>query len=155
MLARQRDGLSLNPYCDPKSFVPCLKKNYKKRISQLSDIETLQVYTNSYNFSCEDGDAVAEIRKIGAKYLIDGWGGFRIHMQAARDNGKAIYTGCEFEGFFSTPSGGAADSTEYPDFKCAFKIKGNTLSYSASRQICSGFDDLPEFLQRVDQRKTP
>ena len=155
VLARQRDWLSLNPYCDPKSFVPCLKKNYKKRISQLSDIETLQVYTNSDNFSYEDGDAVAEIRKIGAKYLIDVWGGFRIHMQATRDNGKAIYTGCEFEGFFSTPSGGAADSTEYPDFKFAFKIKGNTLSYNDSRQICSGFGDLPEFLQRVDQRKGP
>ena len=35
------------------------------------------------------------------------------------------------------------------------KIKGNTLSYNDSRQICSWFGDLPEFLQRVDHRKSP
>jgi hypothetical protein len=42
-----------------------------------------------------------------------------------------------------------------PDLKFALKIKGNTLSYKDSRQICSWFGDLPEFLQRVDHRKSP
>lgn len=153
VLARQRDWLSLNKYCDPAGFVRCLKKNYKKRIAQLSDIENLQVYTNTDNFSYEDGDAVAEIRKIGAKYMIEVWGGFRIHPHASRENGRATFTGCEFEGFFSSPSGGVANSLEYADFKFTFKIEGNRLSYNDSRQICSGFGDLPEFLQQVDHRK--
>jgi hypothetical protein len=67
-------------------------------------------------------------------------------MQTTSDNYLPTYTDCEFEEIFTTPSVGVANSTDYPDFKFALKIKDGPLSYNNSRQICSDFGNLPEFL---------
>jgi uncharacterized protein len=140
---RQREWIKGNSYCDINKFTSCLKEKYIERIKKLSDIDKIQVYSNTNMFSYEKGDAVAEIRREGNKYLISLWGGARIHRQAQS------YTECEFEGIFSTADGGKATDKSGETF--TFKIFGNKITYEDDRQNCPGFASLPKFLTLIQK----
>ena len=136
--ARQREWVKDNNYCDKNKMVSCLKTNYEKRISKLKDITSVKVYSNTQKFEYSDGDAVAEIRKIDGKFQIYLWGGFRIHRQSSNEAGKSVYTGCEFEGIFTSPNGGKATSLQVGGAEevFEFKILGNKITYTDDRQNC-------------------
>jgi len=146
--ARQREWIKDNNYCDKNQIVSCLKANYEKRISKLKDIAFIKVYSNTQKFEYSDGDAVAEIRKKDGKFQIDVWGGFRIHRQSSNEAGKPVYTGCEFEGIFTSPNGGKATGliSGSAEEVFEFKIVGNKITYTDDRQNCIGFGSLPENL---------
>jgi len=147
---RQRAWLKTNSYCDKSKLVNCLKENYKERIKQLSGISKIKVYSNSNKFSYEDGDAVAEIRLDGSKYLISLWGGARIHIHASIDNGKDTYTECEFEGTFTSPKGGKAIDKDGESF--VFALTEKNLTYEDNRQNCPGFAGLPDVLNLIQKK---
>ena len=148
---RQREWIKYNSYCGKSNFIICLQNNYKERIGQLSNINKVKVYSNSNKFSYEDGDAVAEIRLDGSKYLISLWGGARIHRQASKDNGKDTYTECEFEGTFTSPKGGKAINKDGESF--VFALTENNLTYEDNRQNCPGFAGLPDVLNLIQKNK--
>jgi uncharacterized protein len=139
---RQRDWIKLNTYCDKTKFVACLRENYKERIKKLSDIRKVKVYSNTDKFSYENGDAVAEIRQEGNRFTIDIWGGARFHRQFSIDSGRDVYNICEFEGSFTSPSGGKAVGNGGSSF--VFSLIGNKITYEDDRQNCPGFASLPE-----------
>ena len=146
--ARQREWIKDNNYCDKNKIVSCLKVNYEKRISKLKDIPFIKVYSSTQKFEYSDGDTVAEIRKIDGKFQIYVWGGFRIHRQSSNEAGKPVYTGCEFEGIFTSPNGGKATGLKNGSAEevFEFKIVGNKITYTDDRQNCEGFGSLPENL---------
>ena len=148
---RQRAWLKTNSNCDKSKLATCLKENYKERIKQLSGISKIKVYSNSNKFFYEDGDAVAEIRLDGSKYLISLWGGARIHRQASKDNGKDTYTECEFEGTFTSPKGVKAIDKDGESF--VFALTEKNLTYEDNRQNCPGFAGLPEVLNLIQKNK--
>lgn len=148
---RQRAWLKTNSYCDKSKLVNCLKENYKKRINQLSGISKIKVYSNSNKFSYEDGDAVAEIRLDGSKYLISLWGGARIHNNASKEQGKAVYNECEFEGTFTSPKGGKAISNLVEDL--VFDLTEKNLKINdIGVGICEGFAGLPDVLNLIQKK---
>jgi len=140
---KQREWIKGNSNCDKNKLTSCLKDKYKERIKILSDINNIQVYSNTNKFSYENGDAVAEIRREGNKYRISLWGGARFHRQAQ------TYTECEFEGIFSSADGGTATDKSGETF--TFKIFGNKITYEDDRQNCPGFASLPEFLTLIQK----
>ena len=97
---------------------------------------------------------MAEIWQKDGKYQIYVWGGFRVHRQASNDAGKAVYTGCEFEGSFSNINGGRAVGLILGEVRGEFdfKINGNKINYSDDTQICEGgFARLPEELTLISK----
>ncbi len=144
---KQREWIKANSYCDKSKIISCLKENFRVRIKNLSEISKIQIYSNTSKFSYEDGDAVAEIRRDGNKYLINIWGGARIHRQYSIDSGKPVYTECEFEGTFTSPEGGKATNKRGETF--TFKIIENKITYEDDTQICAGFASLPDFLNLI------
>ena len=152
--ARQKDWIGLNNYCEKDKIVGCLKKRYETRIAQLKKPSPLKIFSSSPNFDYSDGDAVAEIWQQDGKYQIYVWGGFRLHRQASSDAGKAVYTGCEFEGSFSNVNGGRAVGLINGEVKGEFdfKINGNKINYSDDTQICEGgFARLPKELTLISK----
>ena len=147
--ARQRDWISLNQYCDDTKFVSCLRERYKERIKKLSDIHKVKVYSNTEKFSYKNGDAVAEIRQEGNKFMIDIWGGARFHRQFSIDSGRDVYNVCEFEGTFTSPSGGKAVGESNSSF--VFSLIGNKMTYEDDRQNCPGFASLPESMYLIEK----
>jgi len=146
---RQREWLKENNSCGKDKLVSCLKSNYENRISQLKNISTKKIFSNSEKFEYSSGDAVAEISQENGKFHIYVWGGYRIHRQLSNDAGKEVYTGCEFDGYFTSPSGGKAVGLILGDTKGEFdfKITGNKITYANDTQICDGgFASLPEYL---------
>jgi len=146
---RQREWVKENSSCSKDKMASCLKSNYEKRISQLKNISDIKIFSNTQKFDYFAGDAVAEIRQSGGKFLINVWGGFRIHRQFSNDAGKPVYFGCDFEGYFTSPSGGKAIGIYGVDFE--FKIAGNKVTYPDDRVICEGFGGLPEDLVLIAQ----
>ena len=150
--ARQREWIKDNNSCDKDRLVACLKARYAKRIVSLKTFSSIKTFSNSPKFEYSNGDAVAEITQINGKFNIYVWGGFRIHRQASSDSGKQIYTGCEFEGEFSSPNGGKAVGLINGESKGTFDftIMGNKITYPDPTQICEGgFASLPESLTLV------
>ena len=145
--AQQRDWLNLNKYCDKEKFKDCLKEKYLKRISQLTNISKSTIYSNTLKFDLQNGDAVAEIHEINGKYLINIFGGFRIHKQASIDAKKDVYMGCDFIGYFTATNGGKAVSQDGGTFE--FQLSKNKLIIEENSQKCPGFGNLPEFLELV------
>ena len=144
--ARQRDWLSLNKFCDAKKLNECLKKNYKEQISRLQFNKNTQVYTSAKKFSYAGGDMVVEITPEISKISI--WGGFAQHNLASQEQGKPVYTGCEFDGALK----GKSMTTAIDDtVEISFKIKNNMIEFDegASEKMCAGFARIPANIQRV------
>ena len=150
--AKQRDWLDLNNYCDKDKFKKCLKANYLNRIAQLTSVSQSKIYSNTLKFDLQNGDAVAEIQEINGKYLINIFGGFRVHRQASIDTNKAVYIGCDFIGYFNLTNGGKAVSQDGGTFE--FKLSNNKLIISENSRECPGNGNLPEFLELVEKEKT-
>lgn len=144
--ARQRDWLSLNKYCDAKKFNECLKKNYKEQIAKLTFNPSTQIYSSSKKFSFTGGDMVVEITPETSRMIV--WGGFAQHNLASQEQGKPVYTGCEFDGILR---GKSMTSAVGDAGQISFTIKNNMLEFdaSAAEKICSGFARIPGDLRRV------
>jgi uncharacterized protein len=140
--ARQRDWLKLNPYCDPKNFKICLKKNYKERLIYLQNLNPV-VYSNSKQFSYDNGDAVAEFMQVGpSQWRLSIWGGFSFHNQAQ------AFVGCEFEGNVSAIADGLATSIDGSSVK--YQIQGNEFVLDPAAEICAGFGRMPENMLKIN-----
>lgn len=149
----QRNWLKDNSSCNSKNLVGCLKDSYKTRILQLSDIENTKIYSNSEKFDYENGDVVAEIKQLsGNQYLFSLWGAARIHRQASTDNGKSMYTDCNFIGTVDSISGGKAVNKSGESF--TFKIIGKNMVYKDdSPSFCQGFASLPESMTLIEKQR--
>ena len=146
---RQREWLKDNSNCEKGKLVGCLKERYHPQIKQLLDAKKRKIYASDTRFSFDSGDAVAEVWQDGTRYLISIWGGFRIHREASKGSGRPVYTGCEFEGAFTSPSGGKAVNQRGQAF--TFKIVGKEITYESDQQICEGFGSLPESLTLIEK----
>jgi uncharacterized protein len=147
--ARQIEWLSFNKYCDAKKFNECLKANYRKRTSDLEVSKTMLVFSSNKKFSQYAGDMVVEIVPETGKITI--WGGFAQHNQASRDQGKPVYTGCEFEGVLKDKTMTSAIGNG--GSQIFFRIKNNEfeLDDKAHEHMCGGFAFVPGGIKRVSK----
>lgn len=146
--ARQKDWIQSNNSCDSTAILGCLKNKYMERIDHLTGTNKLTVYSNANPFSYINSDAVVEYwQQSNGQWRLSIWGGFFIHREATRENGRPMFTGCEFEGKMSDPNMQFAISEAGTRIK--FKIVGNEITLDEGTEICEGFGRLPESFQRV------
>jgi hypothetical protein len=145
--ASQIDWLSLNNYCMASDLTNCLVHNYLERVSLLLGTKDLTVFSSSRTFSHDSGDAIVQYWKDGEVWKLNIWGGFFIHRLSSEEQGRPIYTGCEFNGTMKDPNlGHAIDALGN---EVDFVIEGNKLTVSEDSKICWGFGRLPDSFQRV------
>ena len=141
--ARQKDWLSLNMQCDSTKILTCLKQNYEDRLKQLHLPRGSMVFAANNAFSYENGDVAIEIAPSGEDYRVSIWGGFKIHNQASRDNGRATYVGCEFDGKLIKRKTPAIDLN---GTQIDLSLINNELTFTEdpTEKICAGFGGLPD-----------
>lgn len=146
--ARQRDWLSLlsNP------SVSGLREGFRTRVKELKNAIPVMVYSDAeQTFSYKGGDSVAELWQSDGKWSLTVWGGFHIHLLATQENGKEVYTGCDFGGTIVEPFKQNGTNVALGDGsdRLSFVLTEGTLSFGKEVPGCEGFGHVAEELQRV------